>query len=97
MDRCRGSTAGRYELRLTRQTADSTAIAVKDESFLTALRSVTYTPKATPLGRCRVATRIKASNQLNGVVEAFNAVAEALLPAWDGAVFTAPQATRKPA
>jgi len=88
---------GRYELRFTRLTEDNTSTRVRDDSFVTAIRTVQYVAPVKATGRCLVAMRIKATDQLNGVVDQFSAVAEALLPVWDGAAWTAAQATRHPA
>ncbi|MBK8909043.1 MAG: hypothetical protein IPM60_14450 [Rhodospirillales bacterium] len=96
-ERIKPATAGRYELRFTRLTADNTSTSIRDDSYVTAVRSVEYTQPVTATGRCMVAMRIKATDQLNGVVDQFSGVAEALLPVWDGNAWTAPQATRHPA
>ncbi|MCW5698291.1 MAG: hypothetical protein KIT00_00425 [Rhodospirillales bacterium] len=89
--------ASRYEIRFTRITEDNTSAQIRDDSFVTAIRTVQYTEPVKATGRCLVALRIKATDQLNGIVDQFSAVAEALLPVWDDAIWTAPQATRHPA
>ena len=88
---------GRYELRFTRLTADNTSTSVRNDSVLTALRTITYQDPINETGHALVALRIKATGQLNGVVDEFSAIAEALVRIWGGSQFTAPQKTRHPA
>ncbi|MBI3452415.1 MAG: hypothetical protein HY057_06205 [Rhodospirillales bacterium] len=88
---------GRYRVRFTRLTADNASPSVRDECFLSALRTIVRTPPQTPQGRCLVAMRIKASGQINGVVQNLSARAAALLPVRACGAWTAPQATRNPA
>jgi hypothetical protein len=64
--------------------------------FITAVRSIQPEYPLRRSGRCIVAMRIKATDQLSGVVDQFNAVAQALLPVWNGETWTL-QATRNPA
>ena len=84
-----------YEVRLRRTTADDTdAQSVSDLSW-SQLR--TYQPDAADYtGRKRVALRIKASGQLQGQVDQFNASASARCPVWNGSVWVT-QATSNPA
>lgn len=88
--------SGRYQVAVTRITADSTRTDVRDTCYLTALRSVQYVYPVRRAGRCLVALRIKATNQLNGAVDQFSAIAQARLQVWDGAQWTE-QTTRNPA
>ncbi len=88
--------AGRYEVRFTRLTADNTSTRIRDDSFVSAIRTVQRKAPVKATGRCLVAMRIKATDQLNGIVNQFSAVTQALLPVWDGAEW-AEQATRHPA
>lgn len=79
----------KWEVRITRITADNTDSQIRNDSYVTALRSVTYEdPVNYPVPHCIVAMRIKATDQLNGVVDQFNAIAESLHPTWDGAAWT---------
>lgn len=88
-------TKGQYEVRLRRTTADDTdAQSVSDISW-SQLR--TYQPdEADYTGRKRVALRIKASGQLQGQVQQFNALGELQCPVWNGAAWVT-QTTRNPA
>ncbi len=74
-------TAGQYEVRARRVTADDTDARNVSEFSWSALR--TYQPDtADYTGQRRVGLRIKASGQLQGQVEAFNAVGQRLVPVW---------------
>ena len=88
--------SGRYELRFTRLTEDNTSTRVRDDSFISTIRTVQHTAPVKATGRCLVAMRIKATDQLNGVVNQFSAVIQARLPIWDGAQWVE-QTTRHPA
>lgn len=88
---------GKYEVKFTRLTNDNTDTAARDDSFLSSLRSITYTPPTVPAGHALLAMRIKASRQLNGTVQTFSCVAEAMLPRWDGSQWLAAAVTRNQA
>lgn len=92
----RPPTKGRYEIGFTRLTADSTSAQVRDECFVSAIRTITFTAPINVTNHTLVALRIRATDQLNGVVDSFNAIAQAVLPVWDGASWT-DQPTRSPA
>jgi predicted phage tail protein len=87
---------GRWQIRVTRLTADATSSSVRDETYLTALRSVTGEAPVRARGRCLLAVRIRASEQLSGQLDQLNAVATSLLPVWTGTGWVT-QATRNPA
>ena len=88
--------SARYELRFTRLTDDNTSTRVRDDSFVSAIRTVQRQAPVRAGGRCLVAMRIKATDQLNGVVNQFSAVTQARLPVWNGTEWVE-QATRHPA
>jgi hypothetical protein len=87
---------GRYELRLTRLTADSTSSSVRDDTYLTAVRSVAGDYPIRARGRCLLALRIQATDQLSGQLDQVNAVAQARLPVWTGSAWVE-QPTSNPA
>lgn len=91
------ASTGQYDVRITRVTADSASELILDVITIRNLKSVTDSSPITVSGRCMVAMRIKASEQLNGVVKQFNAIAEAKLPTWNGSAWTAATKTRNPA
>lgn len=86
---------GTWDLRIRRTTADGRADTV-DASYWTALRSISYEAPWNLAGCTLVALRIKASGQLNGVIDQFNCIAEAIVPAHDGTSWTEVK-TRNPA
>lgn len=75
---------GQYEVAVTRLGEDSTDTQVIDRSDWSAIRS--FRPES-PFNYkkpvCMVALRIRASNQLNGAVNNFNADASLLCRDWD--------------
>lgn len=78
---------GQYEVRLRRLTIDFdalTAIQASGRSDWTALRSFRPEyPIAFGKPLALVAVRIRATDQLNGMLDNFSALAEAILPDWD--------------
>ena len=95
--RIRFPARAKYEVRLTRVTADAAVDNIRDEITWGALNSITYTPPVAVTGHALVALRIQASEQLNGMVQEFSAIATALLKTWDGAAWTDYIETRNPA
>ncbi|MBI3441728.1 MAG: hypothetical protein HY052_08035 [Proteobacteria bacterium] len=89
-------TRGKYDVRLRRITADSTDDNSFDETAWTALRTIRSVQPVAMRGLAMTALRIKATNQLNGVVDRFNGVAESILPDWNGSGWI-DQATSNPA
>jgi DNA-binding protein YbaB len=90
-------SAAEYDIRITRTTADSDSDLILDVFTVSNLKSVKDAPPINVTGRCMVAMRIKASEQLNGVVDQFNAIATAKFPTWNGSAWTAAVETRNPA
>ncbi|TAL39628.1 MAG: hypothetical protein EPN97_02065 [Alphaproteobacteria bacterium] len=87
---------GQYDVRLRRVTADSTDDNTFDEALWTALRTIRYVYPVRMPGLAMTALRIKATDQLNGVIDRFNGVVYSILPDWDGAAWTE-QVTSNPA
>jgi cell wall-associated NlpC family hydrolase len=72
-----------YDVRIRRLTADTTDVRIVDKAYLSSIRSITAT---NPVKLERVATlavRIKATNQLNGVIDTLNCKVVSVLPDWD--------------
>lgn len=90
------ATEGVYDIRLRRTTADSTDTLIRDQVYWTALRTILRTQPVLKTGQALVAMRIKATDQLNGVVDQFNCVAHSILPDWNGSAWVA-QTTNNPA
>jgi hypothetical protein len=74
---------GQYDVRLHRVTADSTDDKIMDKVMWTALRTIRNLEPITEPGHCVVSMRIRATDQLNGVVDEFNCIAESLLLDYD--------------
>ncbi len=78
----------RWEVRTTRVTADSDDSQTLDEFGIEQLRSIEYAdPIAFEVPHCTVALKIKATDQLNGVLDEFTAIAHSILDIWDGNQF----------
>jgi hypothetical protein len=75
---------GRYDVRLRRVTADSDDDRTFNDTVWTALRTVRYAYPVRMQGLAMTALRIKATGQMNGIVDRFNGICESLLPDWDG-------------
>lgn len=88
---------GEYDIEVTRLSADSDETTVRDDAFLSAIRSVQAGALPSHSDIAEIAVRIKASDQLNGQIETLNAVAHQMAPVWDGAAWSAPQSVRHPA
>jgi len=91
----RSVPVGQYEVRVRRLTPNGNDTYNISQLVWTQLRS--YQPDgADYTGQKRVALRIRASGQLQGQVDAFNAVAAARCEAWTGSAWSL-QATGNPA
>lgn len=75
---------GQYDVRIRRVTPDATDDKIFDQVTWTAIRTIRDTPPITEAGHCLVAIRIKATDELNGVVDEFNCIASSLLLDYDG-------------
>lgn len=87
---------GQYDVRLRRLTADSASDDILDETMLTALRTHRNENPVLMSGLAMTALRIRATDQLNGVIDRFNGVVSSILPDWTGSNWV-PQVTSNPA
>jgi len=87
---------GQYDVRVRRVTADSADGNTFDDTLWTALRTIRYTQPVTMNGLAMTALRIKATDQLNGVIDRFNGVVHSILPDWNGSAWVE-QVTSNPA
>lgn len=78
-------SAGQYDLRIRRLTADSASDQIFDEAYLTAIKSVKYQAPVNLVGLNGTAARIKATDQLNGALDQFNVIASTVVPDYDAA------------
>ena len=88
---------GEYEIEVTRLSEDSDDTTVRDDAFLSAIRSVQAGALPSHADIAEIAVRIKASDQLNGQIETLNAIVHQMAPVWDGSAWSAPQPVRHPA
>ena len=97
--RQRGLTSGQYEVRIKRQSSQSTNPKISDSCIWTDLRA--FNTKSEPVlltGIAKSAFRIKATDQLNGVIDQLNALVSLKIPTWNGSAWTtATSATSNPA
>lgn len=90
-------TRGRWEIEVTRMTDESTSTQVSDRTILSALQSIRPEyPIALGKPLALLAMRVKATFQLNGALEAVNAVVQRRGPVYSGGVWTV-GLTRNPA
>lgn len=94
---------GQYDVRITQFGAMREDTAPNTEPrFIAAvwavLRTITRRDPITMPGLCKVAIRIRATDQLNGVIDQFNCIARSILPDYDVATDTwITRATSNPA
>lgn len=94
---------GQYDLRIKRVTQDDQSdnegedqTVTTEQAFWTAFRSYRNDPPFNAENLATVELRIRATDQLNGVIDQFNCTAQAVLPVWNGSTWTE-QETRSPA
>ncbi|MEO1035233.1 MAG: host specificity factor TipJ family phage tail protein [Pseudomonadota bacterium] len=101
-------TAAQYEIRVTRTYMEQDVAFNGTQGELdkyvqnfqwTVIRSYDESVQALSLNDdvTYLRVRIRASDQLNGVIDQLNCRVQRLLPLWNGSAFTAPAATRAPA
>lgn len=93
------ATRQQYEVGITRLTGDTTdPLLVHDASVWSALRTIRNQDPITKRGVAKVALRIRATDQINGIVDQLNCIATAIMPDWDSGTNTwITRATRNPA
>lgn len=76
---------GKYDVRVKRITKDNEDNDnLFDYSVWTALRTIRYQDPINKKSLAVTALRIKATDQLNGVIDRFNGVVSAVIPDWTG-------------
>jgi hypothetical protein len=97
--RQRGLASGQYEVRIKRQVAQSGSSKVSDSCIWTDLRSFNTASEPVLLtGIAKSAFRIKATDQLNGIINQLNALVSLKIRTWDGSAWVTPLvATSNPA
>lgn len=74
---------GQYDIRVRRVTIDQTDTAIVDKVYLTALRTIRNSDPIKAVGHGKLALRIRANDQLNGVIDQLNLVVHSIVPDWD--------------
>ena len=87
---------GAFEVRLTRLTADTSDTTIRDQVYWSTFRTIRHRQPLAKPGLAQVALRIKATDQLNGVVDQFNCVVQSIIPDWTGTTW-ATRPTSNPA
>jgi len=94
---------GQYDLRVKRVTQDDQSdnegedqTVTTEQAFWTSFRSYRNDPPFNATNLATVELRIRATDQLNGVIDQFNCTAQAVLPVWNGSAWVE-QETRSPA
>ncbi len=93
---------GQYDVRVTRtyemniNNVYGAKDVLTDATTWTALRTINHNPPVNTSGILYFALVVKASDQLNRVIDRFNCIAQARLQVWDGSTWSE-QATRNPA
>ena len=87
-----------YEVEMTRATADTTNSRIFDEVTWTALRRIKDDdPIKLPYPLARTALRIKATDQLNSVIDELSGLVRIKCRDWNGSSWVAGQITSNPA
>jgi len=72
-----------YEVRLRRITPDTDATNITDKVFWSALRTIEARDPMPQPGMAKLAVRIKATDQLNGIVDTLTVLTRSILDDWD--------------
>lgn len=91
--------AAQYDVRIRRATADTVSDNIRDVVAWTTLRTITHeNPVQSPVPVALTALRIKATDQLSGVIDELNGLVTRICPDWDDATGTwITRATNNPA
>lgn len=87
---------GQYDVHMRRLTNLASSNEV-DDSTWTAIRSFKKEPPFSEKNCAAIAGRIKASEQLNGIIDNLSCVPEAMWPVYDGSTWSEAVVTKNPA
>lgn len=90
-------TDGEYDIEVTRLTEDSDDAQIRDDAFVTAIRSTQSGSLPSHPDIAEVAIKVKASDQLNGQLDSVNAIALQMAPVWNGQSWSGFKVVRHPA
>lgn len=89
---------GQYEVRLSRVSADTDNDRIIDDVTWSTLRTFrSSAPVLFPYPLAMTAVRIRASEQLQGVINDLNAIVTSYAPVWNGDEWDGEEATQNPA
>lgn len=86
-------TAAKYEVEVRRFTQDRNGLGKVDRVYWTALRSIRFVNPVPNKKPALVAMRIRATNQLNGVIDQFNCVVQSVVEVYEGGNWNTKKAT----
>jgi hypothetical protein len=87
-----------YEVAMSRVTADQGSTTIVDTVYWSVLRSFINDPPVTyPFPLAMTAVRIRASGQLQGIIDNLSATVSSYAPVWDGSQWTGEAVTQNPA
>lgn len=90
-------TNGQYDVRIAReQSTELIDSTVRSKVYWDNIKNITYENPINKSNLALIEMRIKATDQLNGVVDDLNCVVESYLDVWNGSTWT-PTITRNPA
>lgn len=98
--RVTGLTEGKYEVRIKRVDESGEEQGnnrINDAVYWTDLNSFSGAKPVNLSGVALSAYRIKANDQINGVIEQLNAVVSLKVPTWNGSIWTGETASSNPA
>ncbi|MFA7287331.1 MAG: host specificity factor TipJ family phage tail protein [Melioribacteraceae bacterium] len=76
-------SAGQYDVRMRRVSADTSSDRILDDVQWTALRSFQTGSPILEQNMARTALRIRATDQLNGAIDNYNCIAQLICPDYD--------------
>jgi len=80
---------GQYDIRIRRTTADTDSTMIMDAAYWTSLRSIkSESPVTSPVPLAMTAIVIKATDQLNGVIDDFSGIVTRVCDDWTGSAWT---------
>ena len=80
----RPQTPGTYDVRVRRTTGDTVDPQKFNKSFWTNLKSIKYEDPIPTAGMAKTAMKIRATDQLSGIVDEYSAIMTSILQDWDG-------------
>jgi len=75
---------GKYDVRVRRVTADATDDRIFDSLYWATLRSIRETTVIQKEGLALASIRIRATDQMSGILDTFNCVVQSVCKDWDG-------------